>query len=203
MTCTLIYIISTGYNAAVLCYCWFLFILWWGYWFVNTSLSDKKSVYSKSLILRWSLRPTGLLFTLFWQFYVHIEQGLKHMVWKSYTSKQKVDMLRLSKRSIKRDEKRNFVSGKSSSPKSKEEGHKLMSFIELVEFWNIFKKATSSTGRPRTLFVSPQAERQKSKELYIINHPPTTRHDPVLKWVILNWMARDKYQLPIKWLNAI
>ena len=91
MTCTLIHIVSTGYNAAVLRHCWFLFILWWGYWYANTSPSDKKSVYSKSMILRWPLRPIGLLFTLFWQFNVHIEQGLNHMVWKSYTSKQKVD----------------------------------------------------------------------------------------------------------------
>ena len=70
------------------------------YWYVNTSLSDKKSVYSKSLILRWPVR-LFVLVNIIMSIYVHIEQGLIHMVWKSCTYKQKVDMLRLSKRSIK------------------------------------------------------------------------------------------------------
>ena len=47
-------IVLRDYNAAFLCNSWFLFILWWGCWYVNMSPSDK------FLILGWPLRPVGL-----------------------------------------------------------------------------------------------------------------------------------------------
>ena len=53
---TLIVIGLMDYNAALPCYCWFLFILWWGCRFTCQEVSVK------SLILRWSLRPVGVLF---------------------------------------------------------------------------------------------------------------------------------------------
>ena len=36
---TLIVIVLRDYDAAFLCYCWFLFILWWGCWYAWTLLS--------------------------------------------------------------------------------------------------------------------------------------------------------------------
>ena len=56
---TLIAFVWRNYYAAHLFICSFSFILWWGSWFTNMSPSDKKS-----LILRWPLRPVGLLFTI-------------------------------------------------------------------------------------------------------------------------------------------
>ena len=41
MMCTLIPTVFTGYIADFLCHCWFLFILWWDYWYVNMSPSNK------------------------------------------------------------------------------------------------------------------------------------------------------------------
>ena len=34
------------YNAAFLCHCWVLFILWWDSWYANMNLSEKKTVQS-------------------------------------------------------------------------------------------------------------------------------------------------------------
>ena len=51
---TLIAIVLRDYDAAFLYHRWFSF-LWWGFWYTNMSPSIK------SLILRWPLRPVGLL----------------------------------------------------------------------------------------------------------------------------------------------
>ena len=55
---TLIAIVLRDNDAAFRYHSWFSFILWWGCWYTNMSPFDKTP------ILRWPLRPVGLLFCL-------------------------------------------------------------------------------------------------------------------------------------------
>ena len=55
---TLIAIMLRDYDAVFLYHRWFSFILWWSCWYTNSSPSE---VSVKSVLLRWPLRPVGLL----------------------------------------------------------------------------------------------------------------------------------------------
>ena len=71
---TLIAVVLWDDNAAFLCHCRFLFILWWCCWYANMR-HFWQEVSIESLILRWRLRPVALLlwtWTLLFCFFLYL-----------------------------------------------------------------------------------------------------------------------------------